>query len=213
MNWHHQMATFSKLLALCEGNSPVTGGFPSQRPVRWSFDVFFWSASKQMAEQIINMPLIQDTILLITHHCNGWRHNTLKTLQVSAMTSEQLNNIKTMLIYFCFVFTSQDIGKSLLTVSVTDTTVKYKQITSCHNKGFSPIIAMSDTLYLLTHWGRVRHMWFVIIISFILCMQFTSRYYIATHGNKLQKGLIFCAWIACDHIIAKVHFNMIHKAY
>ena len=31
----------SALLALCEGNSPVTGEFPSQRPVTWGFDVFF----------------------------------------------------------------------------------------------------------------------------------------------------------------------------
>ena len=35
------METFSTLLALCEGNPPVNGGFPSQRPVRRSFDAFF----------------------------------------------------------------------------------------------------------------------------------------------------------------------------
>ena len=35
------METFSALLAICAGNSPVTGEFPSQRPVTWSFDVFF----------------------------------------------------------------------------------------------------------------------------------------------------------------------------
>ena len=28
-------------LALCVGNSPVTGEFPCQRPVTWSSDVFF----------------------------------------------------------------------------------------------------------------------------------------------------------------------------
>ena len=39
--WRHQMETFSALLALCAGNSPVTGEFPSQRPVTRSFDVFF----------------------------------------------------------------------------------------------------------------------------------------------------------------------------
>ena len=39
--WRHQMVTFSTLLALCARNSPVTGEFPSQRPVMWSFDVFF----------------------------------------------------------------------------------------------------------------------------------------------------------------------------
>ena len=35
------METFSALLALCAGNSPATGEFPSQRPVTRSFDVFF----------------------------------------------------------------------------------------------------------------------------------------------------------------------------
>ena len=38
--WRHQMGTFSALLALCEGNSPVTGEFPPQRPVTRSFHVF-----------------------------------------------------------------------------------------------------------------------------------------------------------------------------
>ena len=35
------METFSASLAICAGNSPVTGEFPSQRPVTQSFDVFF----------------------------------------------------------------------------------------------------------------------------------------------------------------------------
>ena len=35
------METFSALLVLCEGISPTTGGFPSQRPVTWSCDVSF----------------------------------------------------------------------------------------------------------------------------------------------------------------------------
>ena len=35
------METFSALLAICAGNSPVTGEFPTQRPVRRSFGVFF----------------------------------------------------------------------------------------------------------------------------------------------------------------------------
>ena len=40
--WRHHMETFSALLALCVGNSPVTGEFPSQRPERQSFDGFFY---------------------------------------------------------------------------------------------------------------------------------------------------------------------------
>ena len=42
MPWcHHQMETFFALLAICAGNSPVTGEFPAQRPVTRSFDIFF----------------------------------------------------------------------------------------------------------------------------------------------------------------------------
>ena len=39
--WRHHMKTFSALLAICVGNSPVPGEFPTQKPVTRSFDVFF----------------------------------------------------------------------------------------------------------------------------------------------------------------------------
>ena len=39
--WRHQMETFSALLAICAGNSPVPGEFPAQWPVALSFDIFF----------------------------------------------------------------------------------------------------------------------------------------------------------------------------
>ena len=39
--WHHQMETFSALVAVCAGNSPIPGEFPAKRPVTQSFDVFF----------------------------------------------------------------------------------------------------------------------------------------------------------------------------
>ena len=38
--WRHQMETFSALLAIYAGYSPVPGEFPAQRPVTQSFDVF-----------------------------------------------------------------------------------------------------------------------------------------------------------------------------
>ena len=62
------METFSALLALCVGNSPVTGEFPAQRPVTWSFDVFFdLCLNKRLSKQLwgwwSEMPL-----------CPLWRH-------------------------------------------------------------------------------------------------------------------------------------------
>ena len=48
----HQMETFSVLLALCQGNPPVIGGFPSQRPVTRSFDIFFdMHLNKRLSKQ------------------------------------------------------------------------------------------------------------------------------------------------------------------
>ena len=66
--WRHQMETFSALLALCAGNSPVTGEFPSQRPVSQSFDILFHlrlkkRLSKQSRRRWFQTPL-----------CSLWRH-------------------------------------------------------------------------------------------------------------------------------------------
>ena len=48
------MQTFAALLALCAGNSLVTGEFPAQRPVTRGFDVFFdLRLNKQPSKQSI----------------------------------------------------------------------------------------------------------------------------------------------------------------
>ena len=62
------METFSALLALCAGNSTVTGEFRAQRPVPRSFDVFFGLClnkrlSKQSWDWWFEMP-----------SCSLWRH-------------------------------------------------------------------------------------------------------------------------------------------
>ena len=50
--WRHQMEIFSALLALCAGNSPVTGEFPAQRPMTRSFDVVFYPRlNKRLSKQ------------------------------------------------------------------------------------------------------------------------------------------------------------------
>ena len=69
--WRHQMKTFSALLAICAGNSPVPGEFPTQRPVTRSFDVFFHlRLNKRLSKQwwgwwfeTLSGPLWR--------HCNG----------------------------------------------------------------------------------------------------------------------------------------------
>ena len=66
--WRHQMETFSALLALCAGNSLVTGEFSSQRPVTRSFDVFFdLRLNKRLSKQSWGW-------WLETLSCPSWRH-------------------------------------------------------------------------------------------------------------------------------------------
>ena len=58
------------LLALCEGNSPVTGEFPSQRAVTWSFDVFFdLRPNKPLSKQWWGC-WFQTPSLSLWPHCN-----------------------------------------------------------------------------------------------------------------------------------------------
>ena len=70
--WHHQMKNFSAFLAICAGKSPVTGEFPTQRRVTWSFDIFFdlrlnkW-LSKQWQGWWFEMSLRS-----LWRHCNEW---------------------------------------------------------------------------------------------------------------------------------------------
>ena len=59
------METFSVLLALCAGNSPVTDEIPAQRPVTRSFDVFFDLRLKKTIGKTIETPVISDAIALI----------------------------------------------------------------------------------------------------------------------------------------------------
>ena len=59
------METFSVLLALCEGNPLVTGGFPPQRPVMQSCDVFFDLCRNKLLSKTIETQVIWDAIKLI----------------------------------------------------------------------------------------------------------------------------------------------------
>ena len=68
--WRHQMEPFSALLALCAGNSPVSGEFPSQRPVARSFDVFFdLRLNKPLSKQSWGW-WFETTSRSLWRHCN-----------------------------------------------------------------------------------------------------------------------------------------------
>ena len=69
--WRHQMETFSALLAICAGNSPVSGGFTAQRLFTRSFDVFFdLCLNKRLRKQWWGW-LFETLSLPLWRHCNA----------------------------------------------------------------------------------------------------------------------------------------------
>ena len=72
--WRHEMETFSALLTICAGNSPVAPGeFPAQRPVTRSFDVFFdLRPNKRLSKQSGGW-WFKTPSRPIQRHCNGKR--------------------------------------------------------------------------------------------------------------------------------------------
>ena len=66
--WRHQMEAFSALLALCAGNSPVTGEFPTHRPVTQSFDVFF---DLRLNKRLSKQSWFESLSRSLWRHCNG----------------------------------------------------------------------------------------------------------------------------------------------
>ena len=69
--WLHQMETFSALLAICAGNSPVTCEFSAQKPVTRDFDVFFdLHLNKRLSKQSWGWWFDAQSRPL-WRHCNG----------------------------------------------------------------------------------------------------------------------------------------------
>ena len=66
------METFSALLAICAGNSPVPGEFPTQRPVTRSFGVYFdLRPNKWLSKQSWGW-------WFETLSCSLWRHRNVQ---------------------------------------------------------------------------------------------------------------------------------------
>ena len=76
--WRHQSETFSALLAICAGNSPVPVEFPTQRPVSRSFDIFFdLHPNKRLSKQCWGWWSETPSCPLWRHH-NGHKVNSIR---------------------------------------------------------------------------------------------------------------------------------------
>ena len=96
--WHHQMETFSALLALCLGNSPVSGQFPAQKPVTRISDVFFdLCPNKRLSKQPWGW-------WFETQSCSLWRHCNVMSLKSTCWDSWSGSYILKYIFLFYFFF-------------------------------------------------------------------------------------------------------------
>ena len=82
--WRHQMETFSALMALCEGNPPITGELPSQRPLTWRF-IYAWTngwTNKRDAGDLRRHHAHYDiTVMAKRPNCRIWADSQTSSVQ------------------------------------------------------------------------------------------------------------------------------------
>ena len=69
--WRHHMETLFPLLALCEGNPPITGGFPSKRATNMGLDVIFEVSQSKQFNKHLSCRCYE------TPWCSLWRHDNV----------------------------------------------------------------------------------------------------------------------------------------
>ena len=148
--------TYSVLLALCEGNSPVTGGFPSQRPVTWSFEVFFdlrlnKRLSKQWRRRWFERPP-QSPL----HHCNGRNDHVPDSSLGFTLCLHMLQyNIK-VLNWFKYLPITLNLTKPCnfdKDIPMTKTSLMF--FIFSHKNVMETYIPGNNDKWFLTHWGPV----------------------------------------------------------
>ena len=103
--WRHQMETFSALLALCAGNSPVTGTvmlheyFTDTRTITWYFQLLYLYLLEKCSSHreigLLNIPSSQDWVACgwIPKHYHSYSWGSLclfNNLWVNTMTNVQI---------------------------------------------------------------------------------------------------------------------------
>ena len=102
----YQIETFSALLAICAGNSPVTGEFPTKRPVTRSFDIFFdMRLNKRMSKQSWGW-WFETPSRSLWRHCNDAAPplptvSTVETVQQQTLAVRMITGNSTVCSTFC----------------------------------------------------------------------------------------------------------------
>ena len=93
----HGLETFSALLALCEGNQYIMGGFTSQRASNVDLRCFLCHELEQAIKQIMDLLVIWETVTLM------WCYNNdLLLVSVSMEQYDMVNWMLLLMYHICF---------------------------------------------------------------------------------------------------------------
>ena len=147
------METFSALLVICAGNSPVTGEFPSQRPVMRSFDVFFdLRLNKRLSKQSLDW-------WFETPSCSLWRHSN------NFFWVQRLNKVSALSLSFMFntvLYRPRHIDSQWYTCKCKtewyQTTTKRNRALTCWslNKNLQHAFASTKICILIVFWFKFK---------------------------------------------------------
>ena len=150
-----KMEAFSALLAICAGNSLVTGEFPSQRPVTRSFDVFSdLGLNKRLSKQLGRR-------WFETPSCSLLRHCNVPKVQQQSVCSRVVSDCLCLIILL-FVFIRP---LFLLTIHSLFAQLLFSRLcTPCpsvhasrpHSFACLPVIAVRSNS---SHPGLLMHTW------------------------------------------------------
>ena len=102
--WRYHMETFSALLAICAGNSQVTGEFPAQRPVTRRFDFFIcarmncWVNNREAGDLRLHCAHCDVTVIVVCKHdvhfkcCSSCHYLAAKVVHSDYKNSDQNQN-------------------------------------------------------------------------------------------------------------------------
>ena len=218
--WRHRMESFSALLAICAGNSPASGEFPTQRPVTRSFDVFCdLCLNTRLRKQswgwwfeTLSRPLWR--------HRNGWvdaplLHNHASWMHLKSLPDlMQPQILATMWIYnyqnrnnsviFCSIWywtIVYQAGQTGILLSITLLGViasMFRDDESLARSGFVWTVSHirgADKHYLIIELSSFSHGRYVTIHYILLCFQGNLIFFKGRNCDKISTLILFCDYI------------------
>ena len=99
--WRHQKETFSALLAICAGNSLVTGEFPAQRPVTRSlmFSLIYawingWVNNREAGDLSCHRPHYDVTVMLLSYLNCVSIHEAFNVIDINTVRNDTIPDSK-----------------------------------------------------------------------------------------------------------------------